>query len=83
VDDFHSGMLSVGECLVDDISVIESPATAPVQFINLYGNFESGLTDGGFWASNHSRVEVDPDNAANHVLHIVAHRSAGTYAQPY
>src|SRR5205814_9767986 len=42
-NDLVMGLLTSGECLVDDISVIESPTTAPVEFI-ANGNFESGST---------------------------------------
>ncbi len=71
-NDFLLGLLSDGECLVDDISVIESPGTAPVQFL-ANGNFESGAS-GWRFLGNHaqSRVEVDPENPGNHVLHVVA-----------
>lgn len=71
-NDFLLGLLNDGECLVDDISVIESPGVTPVQFI-ANGNFESGAAGWRFLGHHaQSRVEVDPDNAANHVLHVVA-----------
>jgi len=59
-NDFVLGLLSGGECLIDDISVLESPTNSPVQFI-ANGNFESGAT-GWRFLGNHiqSRVEVDP-----------------------
>jgi hypothetical protein len=71
-NDFIFGLLGVGECLVDDISVIETPATTPIQIV-ANGGFENGLT-GWRTLGNHvqSRVEVDPDNAANHVLHVIS-----------
>ncbi|HWI58987.1 MAG TPA: lamin tail domain-containing protein, partial [Bacillota bacterium] len=71
-NDFLFGLLSGGECLIDDISVVESPTTQPVQFV-ANGNFEQGLT-GWRLLGNHSqsRVELDPNNSANHVLHVVA-----------
>jgi len=70
--EFVLGLLSDGECWVDDISVIESPTNNPVQLI-ANGNFENGLT-GWRVLGNHQRsvVETDPDNAGNHVLHIVS-----------
>jgi hypothetical protein len=70
--EFVFGLLADGECLVDDISVVVSPASNPVQYI-ANGNFESGLS-GWRVLGNHvrSRVEVDPDNAANHVLHLIS-----------
>jgi Lamin Tail Domain/Putative Ig domain len=70
--DFVMGLLADGECLVDDVSVVEEPDTAPVPFVD-NGNFENGLTG---WrvlgTQGHSAVEVDPDNAGNHVLHIIS-----------
>ena len=70
--DFVMGLLTDGECLVDDISVIQSPTNSPVQLIS-NGNFENGLT-GWRVLGNHGRsvLETDPDNAGNHVLHIVS-----------
>src|SRR5262249_11359363 len=71
-NDFVFGLLAEGECLIDDISVLESPTNNPVQFI-ANGGFENGLT-GWRAIGTHgaSRVEVDPDNPGNHVLHIIA-----------
>ncbi|MCX8157103.1 MAG: lamin tail domain-containing protein, partial [Verrucomicrobiae bacterium] len=70
--DFVFGLLDAGECLVDDISVVENPSTAPVEII-ANGNFENGLT-GWRVLGNHgrSRVITDPDNPGNRVLHLVA-----------
>ena len=71
-NEFVMGLLDAGECLIDDLSVLESPAGSPVQLLQ-NGSFETGLTA---WRAlgdhSRSRVEVDPDNAANHVLHLVA-----------
>ena len=74
-DQWHSfilGLLTDGECWVDDISVIQSPTSNPVQLI-ANGNFENGLT-GWRVLGNHQRsvVETDPDVPGNHVLHIIA-----------
>jgi len=71
-EDFILGLLTDGECWVDDISVIQSPTNNPVQLIT-NGNFENGLT-GWRLLGNHQRsvLETDPDNAGNHVLHIIA-----------
>ena len=71
-NDFILGLLGAGECLIDDIEVIESPASAPVAFI-ANGNFESGLT-GWRAIGTHGQTEVivDPENPGNHVLHLVA-----------
>jgi len=71
-NDFILGLLSSGECLVDDVSVIESPTTTPVEFIS-NGNFENGLAGWRVTGThNYSRVEIDPTNPGNHVLHVVA-----------
>ncbi len=71
-NEFVMGLLDTGECLIDDLSVIESPDTAPVEMLQ-NGSFESGLTA---WRvrGNHgrSRVIADPDNPGNRVLHLVA-----------
>ncbi|MCW5553314.1 MAG: lamin tail domain-containing protein [Verrucomicrobiae bacterium] len=71
-NEFVMGLLDGGECLIDDLSVIESPDTAPVELLQ-NGSFESGLTA---WRvrGNHgrSRVIADPDNPGNQVLHLVA-----------
>ena len=71
-NEFVMGLLDAGECLIDDLHVIESPDTAPVELLQ-NGSFENGLTA---WRAlgdhSHSRVEADPDNPANHVLHLVA-----------
>lgn len=70
--DFVMGLLGGGECWVDDISVIESPDSTPVQLI-ANGDFENGLT-GWRVVGNHQRsvVEPDPDDAGNQVLHVVS-----------
>jgi hypothetical protein len=71
-NDFILGLLGDGECLVDNISVVQSPDTAPVELI-VNGGFENGLTGWRVIGDHrHSRVETDPDNPSNHVLHVVA-----------
>lgn len=71
-NEFTLGLLDAGECLLDDVSVVESPAGTPVELI-ANGNFEGGLAG---WrplgTHDQSRVEVDPDNPANHVFHVVS-----------
>ena len=70
--DFVMGLLTDGECWVDDISVIQSPTNNPVQLIT-NGNFENGLAGWRLLGNHqHSLVETDPSNAGNHVLHIIA-----------
>jgi hypothetical protein len=70
--EFVVGLLDAGECLVDDLKVIESPVGTPVSLLQ-NGDFEKG---GASWRflGNHrsSRVITDPGNPANHVLHLVA-----------
>jgi hypothetical protein len=67
-----------GEALIDDVSVIETPATTPRQLI-VNGAFNSGAAN---WRllGNHrrSRVVPEPGNAGNSVLHLVA-TGAGEY----
>ena len=71
-NDFVLGLLGEGECLIDDITVVQSPDTSPVQLIG-NGDFENGLSGWRVVGDHrHSRVEVDPANSTNHVLHIVA-----------
>jgi hypothetical protein len=65
--DFVLGLLGEGECLIDDITVVQSPDTSPVQLIG-NGDFENGLSGWRVLGDHrHSRVEVDPANSANHV----------------
>ena len=70
-NDFVFGLLDFGECLVDDLSVL-NVSGGSVQMIN-NGTFESGMTS---WRAigthTRCRVELDPDKPGNHVLHIIA-----------
>lgn len=70
--EFVIGLLDAGEGLIDDLRVVESPDTAPVDLLQ-NGSFENGLTA---WRAlgNHrgSRVEPEPGNPGNHVLRLVA-----------
>ena len=70
--DFVMGLLTDGECYVDDLSVIQSPTNNPVSLLS-NGNFENGLT-GWRVLGNHQRsvIEPDPANPGNHVLHLIA-----------
>ena len=71
-NEFDLGMLAAGECLVDDISVVESPATVPMQLLQ-NGSFENGAASWRFLGTHGlSEVIVDPDKPGNHVLHVVA-----------
>lgn len=70
--DFILGLQGAGECLIDDLSVIETPAGTPVEILS-NGNFENGLSGWRVLGThNQTRVETDPDNAGNHVLRVVA-----------
>src|SRR5258708_10577421 len=66
------GMMGGGECLVDDIGVVVSPATAPVQLLQ-NGSFENGAVSWRFLGTHGlSEVIADPENPGNHVLHVIA-----------
>ena len=62
-----------GEVLLDDISVIETPATVPKQLIQ-NGSFGGGSAAHWRLLGTHrrSRVEAEPGNPGNYVLHLVA-----------
>ncbi|HSA00357.1 MAG TPA: lamin tail domain-containing protein, partial [Candidatus Paceibacterota bacterium] len=70
--EFVLGLLDAGECLIDDLSVVENPSGTPVQLLQ-NGNFETGFTA---WRAlgnhRHSYLEPDPDHPGNRVLHLVA-----------
>ncbi|MBI5385136.1 MAG: lamin tail domain-containing protein [Verrucomicrobia bacterium] len=71
-NEFILGLLGEGEVWLDDIKVIEAPNGARRQLIQ-NGSFESGLAA---WRTigthRFSEVIVDPANASNHILHLVA-----------
>jgi hypothetical protein len=61
-----------GEVLVDDISVIETPAGTPRQLI-VNGDFSAGSARWRLLGNHrHSRVEPEPGNPGNNVLHLIA-----------
>jgi hypothetical protein len=62
-----------GEALLDDVSVIETPATTPKQMI-ANGSFDGGSMSRWRFLGNHrhSQVEPEPGNPGNHVLHLRA-----------
>lgn len=71
-NEFQMGLLDAGECLIDDLHVTESPTNAPVEMLQ-NGTFETGLTAWRALGTHaYSRVELDPDNMNNHVLHVIA-----------
>lgn len=66
------GLLDTGECLLDDMQVTESPDGTSVSLL-ANGDFENGAATWRFLGTHRrSRVIPDPDNPANHVLHLVA-----------
>lgn len=70
--EFIIGLLDAGEILVDDLSVVENPDGAAVQFLQ-NGDFETGADKWRLLGNHrHSRVIDDPDDAGNKVLHLVA-----------
>lgn len=69
-NDFILGLQSGGECLIDDITVVETNGALPM-IDN--GNFENGITGWRVLGThNRSQVIVDPADPDNHVLHVVA-----------
>ena len=69
--EFVLGLLDAGEVLLDDISVIDQPSSVATQLIQ-NGNFENGLTGWRGLGDHKTSVITDPNNAANHVLRLVA-----------
>ncbi|HTD68714.1 MAG TPA: lamin tail domain-containing protein, partial [Candidatus Limnocylindria bacterium] len=71
-NEFVMGLLGEGEVLLDDISVLENPTGTRRQMLQ-NGTFETGLNA---WRTigthRQSQVIVDPANAANKVLRLVA-----------
>jgi hypothetical protein len=71
------GLLDSGEVLIDDLSVVQDPDTAPVELV------QNGTFDGGseHWRllgnHRHSEVVADPDDPANPVLRLVATGAEG------
>lgn len=67
-----------GEALLDDISVIETPATTPIQLI-ANRTFDTGPARWRFLGNHRgSQVVPEPGNPANNVLHLIA-TGAGEY----
>nr|MBC8424434.1 CotH kinase family protein [bacterium] len=66
------GLLDSGEVLLDDLSVVENPETAPVELLR-NGSFESGADSWRLLGTHrHSEVIPDPDDPGNRVLRLVA-----------
>ena len=70
--EFVLGLIGEGEVLLDDVSVIQSPAGVATQMIQ-NTTFENGTNTWRLIGNHrHSEVIADPDNAANHVLRLVS-----------
>ncbi len=71
--EFIVGLLDQGECLIDDLRVVESPDSgSPVELLK-NGSFETGTSSWRFLGNHrHSRVIEDPGQPGNKVLHLVA-----------
>lgn len=72
--EFALGLLDgPGEILLDDISVVETPDTSPVQLIQ-NGTFDGGAASHWRLLGNHQRsgVVADPDQPGNFVLRVLA-----------
>jgi hypothetical protein len=64
-------LLDRGEVLLDDISVVENPGTAPAQLIQ-NGSFARGQDTWRIIGTHHGEILTDPGNSANKVLHLTA-----------
>ena len=71
-NEFRVGLLDPGEVLMDDVSVVRNPDGARQQLIQ-NGDFELAVGN-SHWRMlgdhRQSQIEIDPENAENHVLHI-------------
>ena len=70
-NEFVVGLLDEGEALIDDLSVVEAPSGAAVEFLQ-NGSFEDGARAWRFLGNHReSRVVPNPEGPGN-VLHLVA-----------
>ena len=69
--EFVLGLLDKGEVLLDDISVVETPTTTPVELIQ-NGGFDADLSKWRIIGNHHGSVIDDPTQAGNKVLRLVA-----------
>lgn len=72
--EFVMGLLDAGECLIDDISVVEDPGLAGERELIQNGNFSGGTADKWRIIGTHKTSQVidDPTAAGNKVLHLRA-----------
>jgi len=70
--EFVLGLLGHGEVLLDDIQVIETPSTTPINLIQ-NGTFDTqGTNHWRIIGNHHGEVIEDPDQPGNKVLRLVA-----------
>ena len=69
--EFVLGLLDKGEVLLDDISVVEAPATTAIQMLQ-NGNFSAGASKWRLLGNHGGTVIDDPDLPGNKVLRLVA-----------
>ena len=65
------GLLDAGEVLIDDLSVVQDPDTAPVELVQ-DGSFDDAASWRLLGTHRHSEVVPDPDDGGNPVLRLVA-----------
>jgi hypothetical protein len=71
-NEFVLGLLDAGEVLIDDLSVIEAPETAPRELLQ-DGTFERGAAAWRLLGNHRTSAAVpDPDDPAGQVLHLAA-----------
>jgi len=70
--EFVLGLLDGGEVLIDDLRVIENPDGDAIDLLQ-NGDFSKGTQAWRIIGNHrHSRVEPDPEDPANPVLHLIA-----------
>lgn len=69
--EFVMGLLDNGVVLLDDIAVIETPATTPTNLLQ-NGTFESGTNTWRIIGNHHGEVVDDPEQPGNKVLKLTA-----------
>lgn len=70
--EFVLGLLDEGEVLIDDLRVIEDPGGVATDLLQ-NGDFTRGTQAWRIIGNHrHSRIEPDPDDSGNPVLHLIA-----------
>ena len=65
------GLLDAGECLIDDLRVVESPTNTPISLLQ-NGTFGSGLNAWRIVGNQYGSVVPDPLSPGNNVLRLLA-----------